>query len=75
MRCPTDGSSLVIMERKGLEIDYCPDCRGVWIERDELDKLIDGNEQGFPSSMSSESAYAHSNRPARSSLINELFDF
>lgn len=41
MKCPTDGSVLVMSERSGIEIDYCPDCRGVWLDRGELDKIID----------------------------------
>jgi uncharacterized protein len=41
MKCPicTD-KPLVISERQGIEIDYCPDCRGVWLDRGELDKLM-----------------------------------
>jgi len=41
MKCPTDGSTLTMSERSGIEIDYCPECRGVWLDRGELDKLID----------------------------------
>ncbi|PZR55028.1 hypothetical protein DNL40_01120 [Xylanimonas oleitrophica] len=41
MQCPTDGTTLVMSERKGVEIDYCPTCRGVWLDRGELDKIID----------------------------------
>ncbi|MCD9197186.1 TFIIB-type zinc ribbon-containing protein [Aeromicrobium wangtongii] len=41
MKCPTDGATLVMSERSGIEIDYCPDCRGVWLDRGELDKIID----------------------------------
>jgi Zn-finger nucleic acid-binding protein len=41
MRCPTDGSTLTMSERSGIEIDYCPECRGVWLDRGELDKIID----------------------------------
>lgn len=41
MQCPTDGSVLVMSERSGIEIDYCPSCRGVWLDRGELDKIID----------------------------------
>ena len=41
MQCPTDGSVLVMSERSGIEIDYCPTCRGVWLDRGELDKIID----------------------------------
>lgn len=35
---------LVLAERQGIEIDYCPRCRGVWLARGELDKLIDRDE-------------------------------
>ena len=41
MQCPTDGAVLVMSERSGIEIDYCPTCRGVWLDRGELDKLIE----------------------------------
>ena len=37
MKCPADGARLVVSERQGVEIDYCPDCRGVWLDRGELD--------------------------------------
>lgn len=41
MKCPTcSDSQLLIAERKGIEIDYCPQCRGVWLDRGELDKFI-----------------------------------
>lgn len=41
MKCPTDNATLVMSERNGIEIDYCPECRGVWLDRGELDKIID----------------------------------
>ncbi len=37
--CPT--TALVMTDRAGIEIDYCPDCRGVWLDRGELDKIIE----------------------------------
>lgn len=40
MKCPNDTATLVMSERAGVEIDYCPECRGVWLDRGELDKLI-----------------------------------
>ena len=40
MRCPTDGSRLVEVERTGVLIDACPTCRGVWLDRGELDKIL-----------------------------------
>jgi hypothetical protein len=45
MKCPLDQSDLLITERQGVEIDYCPTCRGVWLDRGELDKLIDRAEK------------------------------
>ena len=41
MVCPVDGSALQMSERSGIEIDYCPQCRGVWLDRGELDKIIE----------------------------------
>lgn len=41
MQCPVDGETLVMADRNGVEIDYCPRCRGVWLDRGELDKIID----------------------------------
>ena len=41
MKCPTDGTTLTMSERGGIEIDYCPECRGVWLDRGELDKIIE----------------------------------
>ncbi len=41
MKCPIDGVDLVMSERQGVEIDYCPTCRGVWLDRGELDKILD----------------------------------
>ena len=43
MTCPVDGATLVMSERSGIEIDYCPSCRGVWLDRGELDKIIERN--------------------------------
>ena len=45
MMCPTCQVDLVMSERQGIEIDYCPKCRGVWLDRGELDKIIDKSAQ------------------------------
>jgi len=56
MHCPTCTTTpLVLAERQGVEIDYCPHCRGVWLDRGELDKLLDRAAL----------AAAHSGEPAR----------
>lgn len=42
MKCPVCTTvNLVMSERQGVEIDYCPECRGVWLDRGELDKIIE----------------------------------
>jgi Zn-finger nucleic acid-binding protein len=41
MACPIDGTALVMSDRQNIEIDYCPTCRGVWLDRGELDKIIE----------------------------------
>lgn len=46
MRCPVDNATLVMSSREGVEIDYCPECRGVWLDRGELDKIIDRSSGG-----------------------------
>ena len=41
MKCPNCDETLVMTDRQGVEIDYCPKCRGVWLDRGELDKIIE----------------------------------
>ena len=41
MKCPACDVTLVMTDRQGIEIDYCPQCRGVWLDRGELDKIIE----------------------------------
>jgi uncharacterized protein len=50
MKCPIDTTvDLVMTDRQGIEIDYCPTCRGVWLDRGELDKIIDRAAPAAPS--------------------------
>lgn len=59
MKCPLDSTDLVMSERSGVEIDYCPQCRGVWLDRGELDKILDRSAQlGGASGPASEGAAA-----------------
>ena len=48
MACPTCRISLVMSDRQGIEIDYCPQCRGVWLDRGELDKIIERSLPAAP---------------------------
>lgn len=56
MQCPHCNVTLMMADRQGIEIDYCPQCRGVWLDRGELDKIIERT--------SAETAPAQSARPA-----------
>jgi Zn-finger nucleic acid-binding protein len=48
MSCPVCQTALVMSERQGIEIDYCPACRGVWLDRGELDKIIERSAAPAP---------------------------
>src|SRR5262245_47351986 len=82
MQCPTDGATLVMSERSGSEIDYCPTCRGVWLDRGELDKIID-RSLGQPAppppqqQQYQQQPYqhqGHDKRKRKKSWLSELFD-
>jgi len=80
MQCPVDGETLQIAERTGVEIDYCPKCRGVWLDRGELDKIIDRSAMpaGEPGGHDDEHHRApHGGKPRkkRGGFLEELFDF
>lgn len=87
MKCPADAADLVMSERNGIEIDYCPKCRGVWLDRGELDKIIERSEQTQSTSSQSQQSYQEPNYPQhgskhggdysrkkRGSFLGELFD-
>lgn len=50
LKCPLCNVDLVMSERQGIEIDYCPQCRGVWLDRGELDKIIDRSAETLSAS-------------------------
>jgi hypothetical protein len=57
MKCPVDNVELVMSERHGIEIDYCPQCRGVWLDRGELDKIIERAAPPAPAARAPEPRY------------------
>ncbi len=91
MKCPIDQSVLVMSERKGIEIDYCPTCRGVWLDRGELDKLVSQDQvevkttqQNFDGQLYERDEYRgqsgnyHNSghyKKKKDSFLGELFDF
>lgn len=48
MKCPVCSIELKMADRQGVEIDYCPQCRGVWLDRGELDKIIERSATAMP---------------------------
>lgn len=77
MACPNDGTTLVMSERQGIEIDYCPTCRGVWLDRGELDKIIERSGAAQPAQPAQpHPGHFHQGKPykRRKSFLEELFD-
>ncbi len=80
MQCPIDGTQLVITERSGVEIDYCPQCRGVWLDRGELDKIIERSAAHTPPpppqrGHDDRSDHGYRKKKKRGGFLDELFDF
>ncbi len=59
MKCPLCSVDLMIADRQGIEIDYCPKCRGVWLDRGELDKMIERSAAPPPQSYGGEYREPH----------------
>ena len=90
MKCPIDNTELAMADRQGIEVDYCPKCRGVWLDRGELDKIIERSAGDTAAPRQAESPryrdaddkhgdqrHYGSQQPHRKkkSLLGEIFDF
>lgn len=82
MKCPNCNVSLVITDRSNVEIDYCPECRGIWLDRGELDKIIERSAQTGQRTQSNGYANTRTDnregeyRPKKKdSFLSALFDF
>jgi Zn-finger nucleic acid-binding protein len=77
MKCPLDGATLTMSERSGIEIDYCPECRGVWLDRGELDKILEraGGSAARPSAPQQQTGYQQQpRRKKKEHWLMEIFD-
>jgi Zn-finger nucleic acid-binding protein len=78
MPCPACRIPLVMSDRQGVEIDYCPQCRGVWLDRGELDKIIERSgrdaPQARPAAQPLSPNYGQAHPKRRKSFLEELFD-
>lgn len=80
MNCPQCNVTLLMSDKQGVEIDYCPKCRGIWLDRGELEKIIEKSEpagganvyQGNDHHYDKHSSGHHSGK--KKSLLRELFD-
>lgn len=88
MKCPICiDTNLVMTDRQGIEIDYCPECRGVWLDRGELDKIIERSsapvtqqrssydERGSTRHSQDSRNYDYHKKKKKGGLLGELFDF
>lgn len=84
MKCPICEVDLVMSDRQGIEIDYCPKCRGIWLDRGELDKIIEKSaSHGHQSTSPKYHTPRHDDdydrdgyhRKKKESWLGEIFDF
>ena len=82
MKCPNCNINLVMSDRNGIEIDYCPECRGVWLDRGELDKIIERSAPIVQNTQSDRNRdqqhYSKDNQQhyrKKKGLLGDLFDF
>ncbi len=85
MKCPNCKDAILVMsQRQGVEIDYCPDCRGVWLDRGELDKILEKESaMTMPSQSHRQSHHSHGQQAypqsypqgyKRKSWLEDIFD-
>ena len=84
MNCPNCNETLLMMERSRIEIDYCPSCRGVWLDKGELDKMLGHaepyssyqlpDEEGFGKAGKYD-PYGDNKLRKKRSFLGDLFDF
>lgn len=74
VKCPRDNANLQTVVRHGIEIDICPTCQGIWLDRGELEKLIEA-EKDLNTSPTTEPIGTHKTHTNKSRrLIQDLFD-
>ena len=69
MKCPVcKDVTLLMSEKSGIEIDYCPECRGIWLDHGELDKIMEKNNNIFSDDQEDE------NKQKKDSFIDEILE-
>lgn len=88
MKCPACNETLLMSDKKGVEIDYCPNCRGIWLDRGELEKIIErsaehysdrGNygsdQKSYDQGHHDKDRYGRHPHKKKESFLGDLFDF
>jgi len=88
MKCPNCQTTLLITDKSGIEIDYCPDCRGIWLDRGELEKITeraaehyskkenyDSDSRKYESNKYDDNYYRANSHKKRKSFLGDIFDF
>lgn len=57
MKCPNCNETLLISDKQGVEIDYCPNCRGIWLDRGELEKIMERSASHYSNRKNYEDDY------------------
>lgn len=74
MKCPVCNVDLTMSERQGVEIDYCPKCRGVWLDRGELDKIIERSSEN-EKNIFQQSQQLHSQHSQHQTSYNDHYKY
>ncbi|KAA9333558.1 TFIIB-type zinc ribbon-containing protein [Adhaeribacter soli] len=88
MKCPSCNETLLMSEKNGVEIDYCPKCRGIWLDRGELEKIMERSGEHYSKRENYDSDYKrygyddykkghHGQHPhkKKKSFLDDFFDF
>ncbi|GAA4431741.1 zf-TFIIB domain-containing protein [Pontibacter saemangeumensis] len=86
MKCPNCNETLLMSEKNGVEIDYCPNCRGIWLDRGELEKILERSADHYAKKENYEADYkrygdhghdSHKKHPhkKKESFLSDFFDF
>ena len=74
MKCPVcKDVTLLMSEKKGVEIDYCPECRGIWLDRGELEKII-GQEESRETEEVTKTTDKNNKKEKKESFLMEIFE-
>lgn len=86
MKCPNCNTTLLISDKQGVEIDYCPNCRGIWLDRGELEKIMERSADHYSRKENYDSDYKkygyqdytkgqHHPHKKKKSFLDDFFDF